>query len=474
MASTREQAEAYAYENRRRTTSLIRGADEARTDPRRRLNRGVGGGIAIGILIMAGFGIAGWLGGGQGPDLPDSGAVLADGRPYVVVDGVVHPALNLTSALLAGGGQQTEVRESVIDDAPRGLPVGIPGAPDAVPDADDLTTDPWTLCAVPSETGGEPTRTALYVSVPGIAPAEDAPSATVLGQTEDGRLWLLTEGRRYALEPGIRDLLGLGRVVPEQLPVWFVETLPEGNEITVPATGGGTGDAPAAHLPFDAVVDDVAHTELDGANPQYYLVRPDGLVNVSELEYTLLAANAPQTHTISTAEAARAPRSEERAFGEDQWPDAVPRADDPGRDQPVCVSTAPGSRAGDTPWQAALHLPDALPEPEGLEPVTATGGADIGELTQIWMPTGTGVLVRATTSSGEGGTYTLVTDSGTAFPLASPDAVERLGYDPQDALPLPRGYVGLLPTGVTLDPEAAGIEHTGAVAEDATAEGGDA
>ena len=63
MASTREQAEAYAYENRRRTTSLIRGADEARLDPRRRLNRALSGGVAIGILIMAGFGIAGWLGG---------------------------------------------------------------------------------------------------------------------------------------------------------------------------------------------------------------------------------------------------------------------------------------------------------------------------------------------------------------------------------------------------------------------------
>ena len=107
MASTKEQAEAYNYEGRRQATSLMTGRDEARTDPRRRINRVTVGGVLIGILVMAGFGIAGFLGAGRGPALPESGAVLVagSGDRYVIVDGRLHPALNLASALLVGGGQ---------------------------------------------------------------------------------------------------------------------------------------------------------------------------------------------------------------------------------------------------------------------------------------------------------------------------------------------------------------------------------
>ncbi|ONK12463.1 type VII secretion protein EccB [Streptomyces sp. MP131-18] len=471
MATTREQAEAYAYENRRRTTSLLRGADEARFDPRRRLNRSLGGGIAIGILIMAGFGIAGWLGGGRGPDLPDTGAVVVgdSGGRYVVNDGVVHPALNLASALLVGGGELTEVRQATLDDAPRGLPVGIPGAPDALPDADALVDEDWTLCATPSETGGAPTRTALYLSVPGVAPdggdggdsgGGGTGGATVLIQAGDGGLWLLTEGRRHAIEPGIRDLLGLQSVAAVQLPEEFIATVPEGPAITIPEPGAGSGAAPDVELPFEAAVGDLAHTAGGGAGRQFYLVRPDGLVSVPELVHTLLSAEAAG-HEISASDAARAPRSDDSAPGDPAWPDALPDAEEPGRNQPVCVSSPPGGRPGDAPWQAEVHLPAALPEPAGLTPVTPADGARLGLLDEIWMPAGSGALVRASASGGTGGTYVLVTDSGTGYPFASPEAVERLRYAPDEALSVPQSFVGLLPAGPVLDPQAAAREQRG-------------
>ncbi|MEV1007529.1 type VII secretion protein EccB [Streptomyces sp. NPDC049881] len=461
MASTSEQAEAYAYENRRRTTSLIRGADEARNDPRRRLNRGVGGGIAIGILIMAGFGIAGWLGGGKGPKLPSSGAVITgEGDRYVVSDGVVHPALNLASALLVGGGQLTEVRQGVLNDAPRGLPVGIEGAPDALPGDGDLVTGDWTLCAVPSETGGEPTRTALYISVPGVAPPEGAESATVLARSEDDRLWLLTEGRRYAIAESLLGALDLQRAETQQLPSAILATLPEGPEITLPEAGADTGGTPAAGaLPFEAAVGDLAHTEMSGPNPQYFVVRPDGLLSISEVVYRLLSVDAPDDHAITGADAARAASSQDSPPGDEFWPERLPRAQDPGRDQPICISTPPGGQPGDTPWQATVHLPGAMPEPEGMDPVVTLDGTRLGQLDQIWIPTGKGVVVRATASAGSGGTYTLVTDSGTAYPFSSPDAVQRLRYVPADAPSLPQSFVRLLPRGPVLDPEAAGVEQ---------------
>lgn len=462
MATTRERADAYAYDSRRRSTSLFRGADEAVLDPRRRLNRSTAGGVALAILLMAGFGIAGWLGGGRGPALPTAGAVVVgdDGNSYVVSDGIVHPALNLTSALLVGGGDLTRVRQATLDGAPRGLPVGIPGAPDALPDAGQLLDADWTLCVTPAETGGPPTRTALYVAVPEAAPSGGETSATLLAQADDGGLWLLTDGRRYALTGTVRELLGLQGVRPAPLPPGFLATVPEGPEITVPGIGG-TGQRPQAGLPFPAEVGDLAHTGAGGANPQYYLVRSDGLVSVSPLVYALLAATAGADHELDATQAATAPRSTAPAPGDEAWPHALPEAEEPGRDQPVCVSTPPGSDPGEAPWQATVHLPDTMPEPAGLTPVTAADGARLGTLDAVYVPPGAGALVLATTSGGAAGTHTLITAAGTAYPFASPEAVRRLRYDPRSAPTMPRAFTDLLPRGPVLDPAAAARELGG-------------
>ncbi|MEO3755870.1 type VII secretion protein EccB [Streptomyces sp. B6B3] len=457
MATTREQAEAYEYAKRRMTTSLLRGTDEARRDPRRRLNRSLGSGIAVGVLVAAVFGIIGWLGGGNGPDLPTRGVVVVGdgGDPYIVEDGVVHRALNLASAMLVGGSQITEVRQGTLDEAPRGRPVGIPGAPDALPDADDLLDEDWTLCATPSETGGPPVQTTLYVAVPSAA--EAGPAGTVLVEAEDGALWLLTEGRRYALTQSVAELLGL-REEPVPLPLEVIVTVPEGPSITVPDAVAGAGEEPAADLPFEAEVGDVAHT-VSGPNQQYFVVRSDGLVAVSELVYTLLATPAGADRAISSLDAAQAPRSPARPPGDQGWPDATPVVDELERDQPVCVSTPPGGRPGDAPWRATVHLPQSMPEPADMTPVTAASAEPLGLLNSLYVPAGSGAVVRSTTSGGSGGSHVLVTDDGTAYRFASAEAVERLGYQPAEAPSMPSAFVDLLPTGPVLDPDAAAQEE---------------
>lgn len=460
MATTRERSEAYAYANRRMSTSVLRGTDEARFDPRRRLNRSLGAGVAVGVLLMAGFGIAGWLGGGSGPALPKDGAVVAGDSAYVLVDGVAHPALNLSSARLAGGGEPTEVRRTALRDAPVGLPVGIPDAPDALPDADDLLDGAWTLCATPSETGGLPVPTALYVSVPDVPTGNpDArEGATLLVETEGEEVWLLAEGRRYAVGPDVREALGLTRE-PVPLPGDIVATVPMGPEIVIPHPGRGTGENPSVELPFDAAVGDLARTEDTGAGRQLYLVRRDGLATVSELVYTLLRSRDVEEHTIALPDA-RSARSPHHP-GDPAWPDQVPEAAEPERGQPVCVSTPPGSRPGDTPWQASVHLPRTMPASERTAPVEARDRTRLGLLDRMYLPAGSGVLVRSVSSAGAGGTYTLVTDSGTAYPIASPEAVQSLGYDPATARSMPTDFVDLLPRGPVLDPEEAAKERTG-------------
>jgi hypothetical protein len=216
MATTKDQAEAYNYEGRRQATSLMTGQDEARRDPRRRINRVTVAGVLIGVLVMAGFGIAGFLGAGAGPALPESGAVLVTGTGdrYVVIDGRLHPVLNLASALLVGGGTITQVRPSVLDSLPRGPPGGIADAPDALPPASRLGDAPWTVCAVPSGSPTLPPRITARVASPEPATGRIADTRGVLATGPDGVSWLLTHGRRYKLIGATTVRLGLQRCPP--------------------------------------------------------------------------------------------------------------------------------------------------------------------------------------------------------------------------------------------------------------------
>ncbi|OEU96380.1 type VII secretion protein EccB [Streptomyces oceani] len=483
MATTREQAESHGYDSRRQATSLIRGTDEALHDPRRRLNRALGGGVAIGVLVMAGFGIAGWLGGGSGPELPGEGAVVVSGSGdrYVVSDGVLHPALNLSSALLVGGGKRTEVRSDVLDGVRRGLPVGIPAAPDSLPGKDDLSSEDWTVCAIPEGEEGGRARTHLYVALdqagpaPGTGTREKEPSSvTVLARSPDDELWLLADKRRYRISEQVRDALGLRRSQEVPLSGDVLATVPEGPAIRVPETAEKS--QPVSGLPVEAGTGDLAHSDLDGVNPQYYQIRQDGLVPVSELVYTLLQAAGATEHELTPAQAAGAPRSQRSAPGDPAWPQQLPEAVEPGREQPVCVTTPPGSTPGDTPWEATVHLPERMPDPTDVTPVASVEGTTPGPLDKLYVPSGQGAVVRAAASAGSGGTYTLVTDSGMAYPFSSGKAVERLRYEPDDALSVPKGFVALLPSGPVLDPQSAAKEYRGGTDEleaEGTDTGGD-
>lgn len=459
MASTKEQAEAYAYEGRRQATSLMTGRDEARADPRRRINRVTLGGVLIGVLVLAGFGIAGFLGAGRGPALPQSGAVLVAGTGdrYVVVDGRLHPALNLASALLVGGGQSAQVRPAVLDDLPRGLPVGIPDAPDALPPPDRLTADPWTVCAVPSGAATLPPQVTLRVGAPEPATGTVGADQAVLASGPDGVLWLLADGRRYRLLDDVAVRVVAGRAAPLLLPGPLLDVLPEGPPIAVPAIPNA--GAAVSGLPRTAAVADVVRVGAAGTARQSFVVLPDGLAPTSEFTAALLVAAGRAELGTDPAAAGALPRSRTRAVDVAGWPAVVPAPVAPQRGQPLCVSTTPGAPAGDAPWAVRMSLPGVVLGP-GEQPVHTQGQVP-GVVDQVVVPRGAGALVRASTAAGGDGALTLVTDSGLCYAVPTPDAAVRLRYDPARAPAVPAPFVALLPAGPALDPDAAAREFTG-------------
>jgi type VII secretion protein EccB len=460
VATTKEQAEAYNYEGRRQATSLMMGQDEARNDPRRRINRVTIGGVLIGVLVMAGFGIAGFLGAGRGPALPESGAVLlaGTGDRYVIVDGRLHPALNLASALLVGGGQSAQVRASVLDQLPRGLPVGIPDAPDALPAKDRLTAAPWTVCVVQSGAATLPPQVTVRVGAPEPTSGVIGPEQAVVATGPDNTAWMINEGRRYRLLDNVAVRLAATRANPLALPAEILDVLPEGPPIAVPAIEGAGKAAPG--VSSSLVVSDIVRVEAGGSIRQSFVVLTDGLAPVSELGAALLVAAGAVEVPVDPATAAAARQSRARAVGDPGWPEVVPQPVGPQRDRPLCLSTTPGAPAGDAPWTVRASLPEVVLAP-GEQPVFSRAGDVPGVVDQVVVPRGAGALVRATTASGGDGALTLVTDSGLRFAIPTPDAAVRLRYDPAAAPAVPAPFVALLPAGPALDPELAAREFTG-------------
>ena len=460
VATTKELSEAYNYEGRRQATSLMMGRDEARNDPRRRINRVTVGGVLIGILVMAGFGIAGFLGAGSGPKLPESGAVLVAGTGdrYVIVDGRLHPALNLASALLVGGGSSAQVRPAVLDDLPRGLPVGIPDAPDALPPPNRLTAAPWTVCAVPSGAATLPPQVTVRVGGPEPATGGIGAEQAVLAVAPDGAQWMLNQGRRYRLLDTASARLTASRSAPLALPAEVLDVLPEGPPIAVPTIPNAGRSA--AGVPDALVTSDVVRVEAGGTTRQSFVVLADGLAPVSEFTAALLVAAGAVEVPVDPATASTAAQSRARAVGDPGWPDVLPQPVGPQRDQPLCLSTTPGEPAGDAPWTVRMSLPGVVLAP-GEQPVFNRAGDVPWVVDQVVVPRGAGALVRATTSSGGDGALTLVTDSGLRFAVPTPEAAVRLRYDPAAAPAVPAPFVALLPAGPALDPELAAREFTG-------------
>lgn len=457
MATTRDQVAAYDYESRRRVTSLVLGVDEAGRDPRRRLNRTLLGSTIIGVLVMGTFLIIGRFGGGSGPALPQQGAVVVKGTGdrYVVVKKVLHPALNLTSALLVGGGQLTEVRAATLDGVPRGLPVGIPNAPDGLPH--NLAGGAWTVCAKPPD--AQRTKPPVEVLIGLSAPSDGTlnPGQAVVAQVGTDH-WLITNGRRYLLVDNAANALGLSRVTSIDIPGQVLNTIPEGPRLIIPTIARGGAPQVAVNVP-GANVGDLILSDVAGQK-QYYLVQPDGVSPISELVFTLLAADGhPQRNAPGILPA---PPSAAPAPGQPGWPDKVPVATDPQLDQPLCVSTIPGQPAGDAPWQVTISVPAAMPQPAGAIPVSSANGDLVSVATSVSLaPNTDGALVLATTSAGQDGTYELITDVGQRYQVTNADAVSRLHLDPNAASPLPVPFVALLPAGPALDPTTAGQEFPG-------------
>ena len=466
MASARDQVAAYAFAARRQAVALLRGEDSADSDPRRRLNRSALGGILLTLAIVAAVGVTGLLS-GRGPSdtLPRDGVIIAadDGGAYVLIDGVLHPALNLASARLISGSTSTTVSTTALATLPRGLPVGIPGAPDALPAPGRLTRGAWSACSIALQTTAA--RAQLIVTIGASATAR--PFADGVGlpvRSTDGSLWLLENGLRFRVDTAAATLLGLDRVTPTRVLPAVLDVVPEGPPLAVP-TVPRAGQSPAVSLPFRAAVGDLIEVDGGGTTLRRYVVLTGGVAPVDPVAAQLLAGAAQHTVRVAARDIASATPSHAQLPA---WPQSLALARPPEPGAPLCITYRPGAATNGRAWNVELSEPATTPLPPGARPAAPAAKTRATAATGIAIPPSRGALVHATGTGGLDGGYELITDSGLRYPVADTDAVGKLGYAVQDAVTVPLPFVGLLPSGPALDRAAASAEYRGTTATPAT------
>ena len=451
MPSTRDLVEAQAFGRRRLVTALVSGAPGHEPEPSGP-GRAVVGGVALALLLVAGYAVAGLLIGRDpaGWDRPGLLVSQDTGALYLIVEErdepVLHAVGNATSARLILGEDldPTVLAEDTIAAQRRGEDLGIAGAPPTVPDGDRLVQDGWTACT----SGGG--ALAVDVSpVPGARPV----AGSGLTVHSEGRYHVVATAReepgkpraayRYALPDGVEPdplLAALGLPITAEateVPGRWLRLFPPGGDLSLTPDGYG-GPAPQqgpGRLPVGA--------------------RIGQLVTVDGETVSLLTAHGPaELDPFALAVYRAAPR-----------PAVVP----PVGLEPVRLDAAPQVTAARPPY-AGAHWPDDLlqavtGEPCALldagpgrppatllasDPDDASSAAGlVAPAVRVGVRPGHGAYVRA------GDRELVVAPPGVAHPLADDEAAGSLGYEPDDASLVPDAWLELFEPGVALSRAAA-------------------
>jgi type VII secretion protein EccB len=475
MQSRRDQVQAQSYVLGRLTSALISAEPEAPRSPNRRTVTGAIVGLLIAALVAAGFGILGVLKPGGATAWKQPGVLVVEketGSRYVLAAGRLRPVLNYASALLLFGKKPTvvSVSQASLAGVPHGQPVGIVGAPDALPHS-AMTATAWTVCTMSTVDNGGNTGpgTVLLVAPAGATqPGQplSADRAMVASSGQDST-FLVWHGQRLRLtQPWLVKVFGYDHsVVP--VPSGWLDALPTGPDIgPVPVPGRGEVGPVIDGRP--SWVGQLFVAQVAGNTQRYYLLRRDGLSELTGTGFAV-AAGDPDTAkaydgkpvvpiALSPAALAALPRSTGPIASTD-LPATPPALADPNAADPSVTGPGPVGRwcirqtIADGQVTVGFDNPGAAPQAAAGLGVSATKRTAAA----IGVRPGTGGLVRSgRLGQASGSNYFLVTDAGVKYPLRAPSVATTLGYPVQDAATVPPVLLDLLPTGPLLDPQRVG------------------
>ena len=463
MPSRQDQLHSYQYSLQRVVAALVTHDPDPHRSPLRRAGITALVSLMIAALAVGGVAIYGALTGASS-GLPDNEAAVyvekGSGARFIYnkSEQKLHPVLNYSSALLLANGQAPDVisaSHKQLAKVDLGEPLGIPGAPDSLPDADDLLTAPWSVCTqTPASSGSaaKPTSTVLVGDVLTDGIVASATSEALLVRDPAERIYLVYGNRRFLI-PAARSqatLSALGWSARQQWPVAaaWLNAVPLGPELK-PPTIPDIGDSSS--------VDDfeigqvVTNAQSAGGKPTgWAVVLADGIAPVTEMQATMLLAVSGRDF-VPTGAGFTQLKPSSTQLSDDGDPNAMPSsvptlADNPDR---ACM-TLPVGKNGD-----GIRINPSVPIGAAVSGTTVPGDVQ-ADLVHVARGRGA-VVVSASSPSApaSAGTVMLVTDTGLRYAVASREAVAKLGYGGIDLKQIPAELVALLPQGPALDPARA-------------------
>ncbi|MGC4879760.1 type VII secretion protein EccB [Micromonospora sp. DT43] len=467
MESRKDQVHAYFYTVSRLNSAVMQGRPDPHEPPNYRPVLGMVIGILLAIVVAGGFGIYGIFRPGGDSSWRQAGVVIAvkeTGARYLLLEGQLRPVLNYATARLVLGSSTparlVQVSRNSLKGVPVGAPIGIPGAPDAVPVAERLHSGAWTVCAQPPEPSGAAATTLLLGDLTTPVALTDREGFLVV--TADRQRYLVWQGRRYRLDERAAVALGYAAVEPVFVTPAWLNPVPAGRDLASPEVGG-RGSAGPSIGGRASVIGQVYEVRNPASDvPEMFLSRSDGFVRLSRTAAALVLADPAIRKAYTGGVIAPIPvRPDELAgatvTGSAEFVDGYP----PEPPKPVsgpstlpCVGFRPSKETVTVSLTrvATSAVRDALPVPR-------TAVAAGGTVDRVLIAAGTGVLARNPYAPGGGGALYLVSEYGVKFPLP-PSGAAALGYAGAAPVDVPAELLELLPTGPVLDPAAALVSQT--------------
>jgi type VII secretion protein EccB len=460
MPSRQDQLHSYQFMVQRVVGALVMRETDPAQSPFRRAAGATMASVLVALIAIGGSVVYGLFVGGGATKWKDPNVVIVEkesGAQYVYLDEKLRPVLNYTSAVLVAGGGSTQpktvsVSRKSLENVPRGVPIGIPDAPDSLAPANRLINGGWTICSSPrSGSGSPPPQSALLIGGEargGIAMREEA----LLATHPNGSLYLIWHNRRHLIRDRELVINALGWSGQRQVAVApaLLNALPSGADLArVPISGAGQ---PSQLLP-DARIGDVYFVEPQGGVRQYAVLKQDGLANITELQANLLVTELGQQN--KPEEIPQGTYANTRKANDLLPPDeAAPPATIPkivaSESSVVCADVPDDS--GVRTVRVGAELPDLTNVPQ----TTARSPEGAGLADRVLVTPGRGVLVEAAAAPGAtGGAISVVTDLGRRHAVVSADLLGALGYGGVRPKRMPANLVSLIPGGPALDPEAA-------------------
>lgn len=462
MESRRDQVHAYFYILGRLNAALMMGRPDPYEPPNRRPLIGLVIGILLAVVIAGGFGIYGIFRPGGDSSWKRPGVIIAvkeSGARYLLLDGQLRPVLNYASARLVLGGamdaQLVRVSRHSLTGVPVGAPIGIPGAPDALPPANRLYQGSWTVCIPPPSPAGVPAVTLLLGDL--VDPAPVGADQGFLVHTVDGQNYLIWQGRRHRMMSTAAVALGYTATAPILATPAWLNPIPPGRDLITPAVNDRGQPGPLIGGRPTRIGQVVEVRSPMNETTEQFLVRADGLVRLSRTAAALVLADPAVGQAYPDRPVGAVPvRPDELAAAPvvtsteyvDGYPPDPPQPLTGGGGLPCVGFESSGTNLVVRLYRvSAAAVASALPVPRAA---TATGTVD-----RIMIAPGTGVLARNPYAPGAvGGAMFLISEYGVKYPLP-PTGAQALGYGGVPPVEVPGELLELLPTGPVLEPAAA-------------------